>query len=187
MPVGQLKNLLEKLADNSGWFSPAQKTAAHRRAAARRWPMAKSRSIGRPPKRWHLHRWPWKDIQCGFPARIRSAALSASGTRCCTTWSMATVRSLSASGRRTRRRVDIINSPLCETGAMGFEYGYSVDYPEGLVLWEAQYGDFVNAAQVIIDQFISQRRRQMAAVERTGAAVAARLRGKRAGTFECPA
>src|SRR5207248_9804026 len=52
-------------------------------------------------------------------------------------------------------RVDVINSPLCETGTMGFEYGYSLDYPEGLILWEAQYGDFVNAAQVIIDQFIS--------------------------------
>lgn len=52
-------------------------------------------------------------------------------------------------------RVDIINSPLCETGTMGYEYGYSLDYPEGLVLWEAQYGDFVNAGQVIIDQFIS--------------------------------
>src|SRR4029079_8183268 len=51
--------------------------------------------------------------------------------------------------------VDIINSPLCETGTMGFEYGYSLDYPEGLILWEGQYGDFVNAAQVIIDQFIS--------------------------------
>ena len=50
--------------------------------------------------------------------------------------------------------VDIVNSPLCETGDMGFEYGYSLDYPEALVLWEAQYGDFVNAAQVIIDQFI---------------------------------
>jgi 2-oxoglutarate dehydrogenase E1 component len=51
--------------------------------------------------------------------------------------------------------VDVINSPLSEIGTMGYEYGYSLDYPEALVLWEAQYGDFVNAAQVIIDQFIT--------------------------------
>jgi 2-oxoglutarate dehydrogenase E1 component len=51
--------------------------------------------------------------------------------------------------------VDIINSPLSETGVLGFDYGYSLDCPDGLICWEAQYGDFVNAAQVIVDQFIT--------------------------------
>jgi 2-oxoglutarate dehydrogenase E1 component len=50
---------------------------------------------------------------------------------------------------------EVVNSPLSEMACMGFEYGYSLDYPDAIVAWEAQFGDFANNAQVMIDQFLA--------------------------------
>ena len=49
---------------------------------------------------------------------------------------------------------EIRNSPLSENAAIGFEYGYNIQAPERLVIWEAQYGDFINTAQAILDEYV---------------------------------
>ena len=57
-----------------------------------------------------------------------------------------------------RRGFEIRNSPLSENAVVGFEYGYNIQAPDRLVIWEAQYGDFMNGAQLMLDEFVLSAR-----------------------------
>ena len=94
-----------------------------------------------------------RDARSASPGRTPCAARSASATRRCGTPKTG-ARYVPIQHLPARGSVRAAQHAAVRVRDLGFEYGYAVTAPEALVLWEAQYGDFVNGAEIIIDQFL---------------------------------
>ncbi len=138
----------------SGKISSASQTQKVFAVTRSKWPRAKCRSIGPPAKRSPSPASPPRIFASASAGRTANAAPSAIATPCCTITKPAK-NIFRCNISITAGAIEIINSPLSETGVLGFEYGFSLDCPRSLVVWEAQFGDFWNVAQPIVDQFIA--------------------------------
>jgi 2-oxoglutarate dehydrogenase E1 component len=153
VPIGKLSYLIRRMSETPETFSVNKKLqrvldARIQSADQKRpvdWPTAELAAFASLGVEGHRVRMSGQDSERGtFSQRHGVLVDAVHGTR------YAPLQHLSDD----QAPVEIINSPLCETGVLGFEYGYSLDAPESLVLWEAQFGDFFNAGQVIVDQFL---------------------------------
>jgi 2-oxoglutarate dehydrogenase E1 component len=155
VPRAELEQLLDGLTTTPDWFTP------HPRI--QRFVLDKQRSAMESGE----------GIDWGTAENLAFGSLLAQGVRCRLTGQDVRRGTFSHrhaviydknNGRRYTRlghltpdqaHLEIYDSPLSEVGVLGFEWGYSLDSPDALVAWEAQFGDFANVSQVIIDQFIS--------------------------------
>jgi 2-oxoglutarate dehydrogenase E1 component len=115
------------------------------------WAMAEALAFGSLLLEGHRVRLSGQDVERGTFSQ-RHSVLTTRRTRSATR--------TSTTSRRTQARYEVINSMLSEEAVLGFEYGYTLSEPNALTLWEAQFGDFANGAQVVFDQFISSGERK---------------------------
>jgi 2-oxoglutarate dehydrogenase E1 component len=154
VPRERLAAILESIAATPEGFTPNRKIERlleQRRAIARGeqpvdWAAAEQLAFGTLAREGHPVRLSGQDCQRGTFSHRHSVLHDAK-----TGAVHAPLQHLAPD----QAPVVTINSPLSEVGVLAFEYGYSLTYPEALVMWEAQFGDFSNVAQPIIDQFIT--------------------------------
>ena len=129
-------------ASRSTRSSRASSSAAGRRSS-------RAASTGGRRRRSRSRRCSRTGSRSGSRARTRSAGRSRTATSCCTTRGPARRLTPIQHLPSANASFEVYNSPLSEYAALGFEYGYSIAAPDALVLWEAQFGDFVNGAQIV--------------------------------------
>lgn len=154
LPAAELKRIATALSTPPEGFSPharLNRMLQNRRSMANDdlpfdWGGAEMAALGSVVAAGHQLRFSGQDVRRGTFSHRHAALYDMTDGR---VW-------LGLQDLASRpEQVELHNSPLSEIGVLGFEYGYSLDQPDSLTIWEAQFGDFVNVAQVIIDQFIS--------------------------------
>jgi 2-oxoglutarate dehydrogenase E1 component len=115
------------------------------------WAMAEALAFGSLLLEGHPVRLSGQDVERGTFSQRHSVLLDQETEERCTRLNAI---------REGQARFEVVNSMLSEEAVLGFEYGYSLSEPNALVLWEAQFGDFANGAQVVFDQFISSGERK---------------------------
>ena len=125
-------------------------------------------STGPPARPWRWARLCWKGTPSGWPARTAGTFSQRHATLIDYQTGEPWIPLDNLDGAEAHFWV--FDSLLSEYAAMGFEYGYSHANPEALVMWEAQFGDFVNGAQIVIDQYIVAAEDKWGQPERSGAA-----------------
>ena len=161
VPLKTLKALAKRCTTIPDGLQAAFARREGRSPTAARWARASSRSTGAWARRSPTRRCSTRATACASRARTSAAARSRTATRCCTTrtarsWDAGTLRCRCEHVKDGQPTFEIIDSVLTEHAVLGFEYGYATSDPTRLVIWEAQFGDFANGAQVVIDQFIAR-------------------------------
>jgi 2-oxoglutarate dehydrogenase E1 component len=158
----RLEALLRALGTVPDGFQLMRQIAANRKeyldaidGAKLKWGVAENLAYASLLADGHTVRLTGQDTRRGTFAHRQAVAFDAATGQRYTALAHVAQKLAAAGMPATQGRLELYDSPLSEQGCLGFEWGYSLDCPDGLVVWEAQFGDFANGAQVIIDQFIA--------------------------------